>query len=101
MIKSEELSMGLTLPELNGNSKLRKQCLHLLYKVCKTCELLPTPYLLRQELIRVGNISCSGGFADVSDGEYLGHRVAIKHLKLRENEVSNKVFKVPKLHSTQ
>ena len=92
---------ALKLPKLDGNLRLRKQCLHLLYKVCKACELLPTSYILRQELIRVGNIRCSGGFADVNEGEYLGQPMAIKQLKFWTNDAPNNIFKVPKLYSTQ
>ena len=83
---------ALTLPELDGN--LRKQCLHLLYKICKTSELLPTSYVLRQELVCVGSVRRSGGFADVNEGEYLGHRVAVKHLRFWTDEEFNNIFKV-------
>ena len=83
---------ALGLPELVGN--LRKQCLHLLYKVCKACELLPTSYVLWQAFMRVGKVRCCSGFVDVSEGEYLGHRVAIKHLRFRMEDAFNKVFKV-------
>ena len=82
----------LTLPELDAN--LRKQCLHLLYKVCKTSELLPASYILRQELICIGNIRRYGGFADVSDGKYLERRVAIKCLRFGTEDASNKIFRV-------
>lgn len=82
----------ITIPELD--EKLRKQCLHLLYKICKTCEMLPTTYLLQQDFICVGNIRYYGGFADVSEGEYLGRRVVIKHLRIRTQDLSNKIFKV-------
>ena len=87
-------AQALTSLELDGN--LRTQCLHLLYKVCKTCELLPASYLLREELISIGNIHCYGGFADISEGKYLGHRVAIKHLRFGAKDAFNKIFKVPK-----
>jgi len=88
---------ALTLPELNGN--LRKQYLHLLYKVCKACELLPASYVLPKELvIYVGGIPSCGGFADVSEGEYLGRRVAIKHLRFGTKDKLDKIFKVPRLY---
>ena len=58
--------------------------------------MLPASYLLRQESIRVGNVRHYGGFADVSEGEYLGHRVAIKHLRIGTKDASNKIFKVLK-----
>ena len=82
----------IALPELD--EKLRKQCLHLLYKICKTCEMLPATYLLQQDFICVGNVRYCGGFADVSEGEYLGCRVAVKHLRIGTQDLSNKIFKV-------
>ena len=82
----------IILPELD--EKLRKQCLHLLYKICKACEMLPTSYILQQEFTYIGNIHYYGGFADVSKGEYLGRHVAIKHLRIRTQDLSNNIFKV-------
>ena len=90
---------ALTLPGLGGN--LRKQCLHLLYKICKASELLPASYVLREELICVGNIRRYGGFADVSEGKYLGRRVAIKHLRFGTEETFDKIFKVLESQSTR
>lgn len=86
------------LPELDRN--LWKQCLHLLYKLCKACELLPTSHVLQQEFIHVGDIRCYGGFADVNEGDYLGRRVAIKHLRFRTKDAFDKIFKVPESSST-
>jgi len=87
---------ALTSPELNGN--LRKQCLHLLYKVCKACKLLPSSYVLRKELTCLGDIRSYGGFADVSEGEYLGRRVAIKNLRFGMRDALDNIFKVPQLY---
>ena len=80
------------LPGLNG--KLRNQCLHLLYKICKDREVLPTSYLLQQESIHTDTLHRSGGFADVSKGEYLGRCVAIKDLRFGTRDGSNRIFKV-------
>jgi len=85
----------IALPELD--ERLRRQCFHLLYKICKACEMLPGSYLLQQGSITVGKIRRCGGFADVSEGVYLGHRVAIKHLRFGTEDTFNKVFKVLKL----
>ena len=84
----------ITLPELD--EKLRKQCLHLLYKICKAREMLPTSYVLQQEFTCISGVHYYGGFADVSEGEYLGCRVAIKHLRIGTKDPSNKIFKVRK-----
>ena len=83
---------ALTLPELD--ERLRKQCSHLLYKLCNASELLPTTCVLQQELVYDGNVHRYGGFADVIEGEYLGRRVAIKHLRFGTKDVFNKIFKV-------
>ena len=83
---------AITLPELD--EKLRKQYLHLLYKMCNACEMLPASHILQQESIQIGTLHCYGGFADVSQGEYLGCRVAIKHLRIRAKGTPSKIFKV-------
>lgn len=83
---------AFTLLDLDGD--LRKQCLYLLYKLCNACELLPTSYVLQQEHIRTGDAHRYGGFADVGEGEYLGRRVAIKHLRFGMKDAFNKIFKV-------
>ena len=83
---------ALTFPELDGN--LRKQCSHLLYKIYKACRLLPATYVLQQEPVCDGNNNCCGGFAEVSEGEYLGRRVAIKTLKFGTKDAPDKIFKV-------
>jgi len=83
----------IALPELD--ERLRKQCLHLLSKICKACEMLPASYILQQEPTRVDNIRCYGGFADVSEGEYLGRRVAIKSLRFGTKDKIFKVLGVP------
>ena len=51
--------------------------------------------------MRVGNIRYRGGSADVSEGKYLGRRVAIKHIRFRVEDGFNKGFKVLKSQSTQ
>jgi len=63
--------------------------------------MLPASYLLLQGSITVGKIRRCGGFADVSEGEYLGRRVAIKHLRFGTEDAFNKIFKVVKLQLTQ
>ena len=83
---------ALTLLEPDGN--LHKQCSHLLYKLCKGCRLLPTTYILQQELVYDGNNPCCGGFAEVSEGEYLGRHAAIKSLRFRPKDAFDEIFKV-------
>lgn len=67
------------------DDKLRQRCLRLLSKICKANMIMPIRYTLPRELIHVGRFSCHGGSADVSDGEYIGHFVAIKRLKMDES----------------
>ena len=74
--------------------------MHLLYKMCKACQILPASYTLREEFISVGNVRCYGGFADINEGEYLGRRVAVKHLRVRAKDTSDRVFKVLKFLHT-
>jgi len=61
--------------------------------------MLPTSYILQQELIKVGKIRRCGGFADVSEGEYLGRRVAVKHLRFGTEDAF--IFKVSKSQPTR
>ena len=94
-LRTELGAQAITLPDLD--EKLRRQCLHLLYKVCKSCEMLPASYTLQQESICAGKIRSYGGFADVSEGEYLERRVAIKHLRFGTKDTFNNIFKVSRL----
>jgi len=58
--------------------------------------MLPASYLLQQESICVDKVRCYGGFADVSEGEYLGRHVAIKYLRFGTKDTFNVIFKVLK-----
>ena len=80
------------VPELD--EELRKQCLHLLYKMSKDCKLLPTSYTLPQGSLSVGDVHRCGGFADVSTGDYLGRRVAVKCLRFWAKGGPDGVYKV-------
>ena len=96
LLDVQELNIGrwqaTAVPELD--EKLRKQCLHLLYKICKDRKMLPASYILQQGSLYASATHIRGGFADVGTGDYLGHRVAIKHLKLWAKDAPDKVFKV-------
>jgi len=76
------------------DDKLRQRCLLLLSKICKARRIVPTSYVLQQELISVGRVFHQRGFTEVSSGEYLRFPVAIKRLKLNEGD-SDSIFKVP------
>ena len=67
--------------------------MRLLSKICKAQYIVPAWYILQPELIHVGKPRYRGGFADVSDGEYLERIVAIKQLRTNEGD-SDKTFKV-------
>ena len=67
--------------------------MRLLSKICKAQYIIPGSYILRPELIHVGKLRYRGGFADVNDGEYLEHVVAIKQLRTNEGDF-DKAFKV-------
>lgn len=81
----------LTQPSLGD--KLRRRSVLLLSKICKARSIVPSSYLLQQEFIRAGRVCYHGGFAAVSNGEYSGRPVAIKYLKINEED-SDKVFRV-------
>ena len=81
----------LALPCLDD--KPRQRCLRLLSNICEARRITPASYVLQQELIHAWRVRCHGGFADVSDGEYLGRPVAIKRLKMNGGD-SDRIFKV-------
>ena len=64
----------------------------LLTKMCGACAIIPSSYIL-QYSIREGSIHYHGGYADVRKGEYLERPVAVKHLRIREED-SDRAFKV-------
>ena len=74
------------------DGKLRQRCLQLLSKICKARKIVPTSYILQQELIHIGRVYYQSWFADVNDGEYLGCPVAIKRLRMEGD--SDSIFKV-------
>ena len=75
------------------DDKLQQRGLRLLSKICKAHGIIPTSYILQEELIHVGRVRCYGGSADVSDGKYSGRPVAIKHFKVTEDDTGG-IFKV-------
>ena len=56
--------------------------------------MLPASYVVQPELTHIGEFGWSGGFADVSKGEYRGRTVAIKHLRVKTRDDFDRVFKV-------
>ena len=76
------------------DEKLRHRILLLLSKICKARGIIPSSYRLQRDFTHIGRVCYHGGFADVTDGEYLGRPVAIKYLKMDE-ENSDRIFKVP------
>ena len=61
---------------------------------CGTCQIRVTGYGC-ESVIKVHR---SGGFADVSQGEYLGRQVAVKQLRLWAKDEVDKIFKVLELY---
>jgi hypothetical protein len=76
------------------DDKLRRRTIRLIRKISQTWRIVPSSYFLEEEGIHVGEVRFYGGFAVVSDGEYQGLTVAIKHLKMNEGD-ADKTFKVP------
>jgi len=73
---------------------LQKGALDVLCKLCGLCKLLPTDCVLGEELFETGTQIGSGGFADVWQGTYSGMQVAIKRLRVGENDDLMKLYKV-------
>ena len=80
------------------DDKLQQRSLLLLSKICKAHSIVPASYVLQQDSIRIGRVRYHSGFADVSDGEYLGFPVAVKRLRMNEEE-SDGIFKVALINS--
>jgi len=74
-------------------SKLQQRGLRLLLKICKAHGIVPSSYILRQELVSVGLVYYRSTFTVVSNGEYSGRSVAIKHLKIDKGDTDT-TFKV-------
>ena len=82
------------LSDTRLDDKLRRRGMLLLTKTCGACAIIPSSYILQYSLIREGSIHYHGGYADVRKGEYLERPVAVKHLRIREED-SDRAFKVP------
>jgi len=76
------------------DKKLWQRCLRLLSKICNAQAIIPASYILQHEVTYVGSFHEHGGFAEVSNGQYLGRPVAIKNLKMNKGD-PDKMFKVP------
>ena len=63
------------------DGQLRNQGLQLLSEACTIYKIIPSSYILRPELLRVGRAHYTTNVADMNDGEYMGRPVAVKHLK--------------------
>ena len=88
------LMIGQLLTLSHLDEKPSRRFSRLLYKICKTCGILPTSYVIQLELTHVGEFGWSGGFADVSKAEHQGRPVAIKHLRIGTNDKFDKIFKI-------
>ena len=74
-------------------SKFQQRGLRLLSKICKTHRIVPSSYILRQELVRVGLVHYESRLTVVNNGEYSGNPVAIKHLAVDQGDADT-TFKV-------
>jgi len=93
------LNFNQVLSQSHLDNKYRHRSLLLLTKICKTRTIVPSSYILNEDSIRVGRVYYHGGFAEVSIGEYMGCPVAIKYLKINEEE-ADRTFKVPQIDTT-
>lgn len=81
---------------------LGKKCFRLLCDICATRGVLPTQYTLNPSDLQcpVGEPVASGGFGSVWKGEYKGMVVAIKKLKVTQQEIPKKVYHLTKTECT-
>ena len=79
------------------DGKLQQRGLRLLSKICKTHRIIPSLYILRWDLVHVGQVHYKSGSAAVSNGEYLGCPVAIKHLMMDKAD-ADVTLKVPSIN---
>lgn len=86
------ITQAIDSPQLTES--LRKKALHVLCKLCDSCQLLPAECVLGDELVETEIQVGSGGFADVWQGTYGGTQVAIKRLRIRESDNFTKIYKV-------
>ncbi|KAF9652316.1 kinase-like protein [Thelephora ganbajun] len=87
----DSINQAIDSPQLA--EPLRKNALHVLCKLCGSCQLLPTRCVLGDELVETGIQIGSGGFADVWQGVYGEMHVAIKRLRFSERDDLTKMYK--------
>ena len=75
------------------DKKLQQRSLRLIRRICEARGIIPSSYILQGVHIHFGEIQYHGGFSDVSNGEYQGCIVAIKHLRTNKRGL-NEIFKV-------
>lgn len=82
------------------DDKFRQRSLLLIYKICKDRSIIPTGYVLQEEIL-VGPVYYHTMFADVSKGVYSGSPVAVKRLRVYKESHNNlfKVFSIQSMHT--
>ncbi|TDL22635.1 kinase-like protein [Rickenella mellea] len=76
------------------DDRIHIQCEQTLRRLCGRAGLLPSSFILKDELCKDGEHAITaGGFADVFSGTYKGKKVALKALRVYGNENLKKVQK--------
>jgi len=76
-----------TLSATSANDNVSRQCLHKLQAICAHRAILPSSYIISNDLVRVGGHPIAvGGISDVWKGTYRGMRVSIKCLRVPRND---------------
>ena len=82
------------LSAISTNDKVSRQCLRKLQAICGHRAVLPSSYIISNEVTRVGDGPIAlGPIADVWEGDHRGKRVSIKSLRvsLDDDETLKKV----------
>jgi hypothetical protein len=80
-------SINQWLDESGPEYKLKRYAIHLLVKLSASSGELPSSLFVREvDIGAVRDPTCTGGFADIYRGTYLGITVAIKRLRISESQ---------------
>ena len=92
LVVSNGLPQGIAEHELKS---VEKQTFFLmLRRLAGTYGRLPESMMVTEEIEVSNQILASGGFADVRTGTYMGHLVAVKSMRVAEQDEVSKIRKV-------
>lgn len=86
---SQILSKGLL-----GTYEVGRKARRLLVKLSETSEIIPASVLIRGLNLVENQPVSGGGFADIYRAKYQGQEVALKHLRVRQDQDSHRIRRV-------